>query len=217
MSQKCVNPEPNMNVRQGNAGETHQQSDKRSPNLTTQQGMVVADNQNSLKAGRRGPALLEDFILKNYPFWPRAYPWAYRTRGSAAHGYFELTKSLAKFTTAKVLTEVGKIPLFARFSTVAGGAGSVDTPRDIRGFAVKIYTDEGNWDLVGNNTPCIFYSRCHQIPWLDSCGKNGAWPRLSTSGIGTWYVLWFYFLSPERSTIIFGRWVTALFLVVCVW
>ena len=130
MSQKCVNPEPNMNVRQGNAGETHQQSDKHSPNLTTQQGMVVADNQNSLKAGRRGPALLEDFILREkitHFDHERIPERIVHARGSAAHGYFELTKSLAKFTTAKVLTEVGKkIPLFARFSTVAGGAGSVD-------------------------------------------------------------------------------------------
>ena len=88
-------------------------------------------------------------------------------RGSAAHGYFELTKSLEKYTTAKILTEVGeKTPLFARFSTVAGGAGSVDTPRDVRGFAVKFYTKEGNWDLVGNNIPVFFIQDAIKFPDL---------------------------------------------------
>ena len=78
-------------------------------------------------------------------------------RGAAAHGYFELTASLAEFTRAKILTEVGKrTPLFTRFSTVAGNMGSADTARDVRGFAVKMYTSEGNWDLVGNNIPVFF-------------------------------------------------------------
>jgi catalase len=201
MSQKCVNPEPNMNVRQGNAGETHQQSDKRSPNLTTQQGMVVADNQNSLKAGRRGPALLEDFILREkitHFDHERIPERIVHARGSAAHGYFELTKSLAKFTTAKVLTEVGKkIPLFARFSTVAGGAGSVDTPRDIRGFAVKIYTDEGNWDLVGNNTPVFFIQDAIKFPDLIHAVKmepDRGFPQ-AASAHDTFYD--FISLSPE--------------------
>ncbi len=88
-------------------------------------------------------------------------------RGSAAHGYFELTKSLKKYTTAKILTDVGeKTPVFARFSTVAGGAGSIDTPRDVRGFAVKFYTKEGNWDLVGNNIPVFFIQDAIKFPDL---------------------------------------------------
>ena len=168
MTQKPVKPEPNMNIQQGNAGETHQQADNNSTNLTTQQGIVIADNQNSLKAGRRGPALLEDFILREkitHFDHERIPERVVHARGTAAHGYFELTKSLEQFTTAKVLTEVGKqTPLFARFSTVAGGAGSIDTPRDIRGFAVKIYTEEGNWDLVGNNTPVFFIQDAIKFP-----------------------------------------------------
>lgn len=168
MTQKPVKPEPNMNVQQGNAGETHQQADNNSTNLTTQQGIVIADNQNSLKAGRRGPVLLEDFILREkitHFDHERIPERVVHARGTAAHGYFELTKSLEQFTTAKVLTEVGKqTPLFARFSTVAGGAGSIDTPRDIRGFAVKIYTEEGNWDLVGNNTPVFFIQDAIKFP-----------------------------------------------------
>ena len=168
MTQKPVKPEPNMNVQQGNAGETHQQADNNSTNLTTQQGIVIADNQNSLKAGRRGPVLLEDFILREkitHFDHERIPERVVHARGTAAHGYFELTKSLEQFTTSKVLTEVGKqTPLFARFSTVAGGAGSIDTPRDIRGFAVKIYTEEGNWDLVGNNTPVFFIQDAIKFP-----------------------------------------------------
>ena len=168
MTQKPVKPEPNMNTQQGNAGETHQQADNNSTNLTTQQGIVIADNQNSLKAGRRGPALLEDFILREkitHFDHERIPERIVHARGSAAHGYFELTESLEQYTTAKVLTEVGEqTPLFTRFSTVAGGAGSVDTPRDIRGFAVKIYTKEGNWDLVGNNTPVFFIQDAIKFP-----------------------------------------------------
>src|SRR4029079_15708708 len=88
-------------------------------------------------------------------------------RGSAAHGIFELTKSLKPYTTAKVLTEVGvKTDVFVRFSTVAGGAGSVDLPRDVRGFAVKFYTQEGNFDLVGNNSPVFFIQDAIKFPDL---------------------------------------------------
>lgn len=168
MTQKPKNNEPDMNTQRGNAGETHQVADNNSTNLTTQQGIVIADNQNSLKAGRRGPALLEDFILREkitHFDHERIPERVVHARGTAAHGYFELTKSLEKFTTAKVLSEVGKqTPVFARFSTVAGGAGSVDTPRDIRGFAVKMYTVEGNWDLVGNNTPVFFIQDAIKFP-----------------------------------------------------
>src|ERR1700689_1782753 len=137
--------------------ETHQTVVKAAGALTTNHGVPVSDDQNSLKAGARGPALLEDFVLREkiqHFDHERIPERIVHARGSAAHGYFELTKSLAKFTTAKVLTQVGKrTEVFTRFSTVAGGAGSVDTPRDVRGFAVKLYTVEGNWDLVGNNIP----------------------------------------------------------------
>ena len=201
MTQKPVKPEPNMNTQQGNAGETHQQGDDNSTNLTTQQGIVIADNQNSLKAGRRGPALLEDFILREkitHFDHERIPERIVHARGSAAHGYFELTESLEHYTTAKVLTEVGEqTPLFTRFSTVAGGAGSVDTPRDIRGFAVKIYTKEGNWDLVGNNTPVFFIQDAIKFPDLVHAVKmepDRGFPQ-AASAHDTFYD--FISLSPE--------------------
>lgn len=201
MTQKPVKPEPNMNTQQGNAGETHQQADTNSTNLTTQQGIVIADNQNSLKAGRRGPALLEDFILREkitHFDHERIPERIVHARGSAAHGYFELTESLEQYTTAKVLTEVGEqTPLFTRFSTVAGGAGSVDTPRDIRGFAVKIYTKEGNWDLVGNNTPVFFIQDAIKFPDLVHAVKmepDRGFPQ-AASAHDTFYD--FISLSPE--------------------
>ena len=201
MTQKPVKPEPNMNTQQGNAGEAHQQADDNSTNLTTQQGIVIADNQNSLKAGRRGPALLEDFILREkitHFDHERIPERIVHARGSAAHGYFELTESLEQYTTAKVLTEVGEqTPLFTRFSTVAGGAGSVDTPRDIRGFAVKIYTKEGNWDLVGNNTPVFFIQDAIKFPDLVHAVKmepDRGFPQ-AASAHDTFYD--FISLSPE--------------------
>lgn len=201
MTQKPVKPEPNMNTQEGNAGETHQQADNNSTNLTTQQGIVIADNQNSLKAGRRGPALLEDFILREkitHFDHERIPERIVHARGTAAHGYFELTESLEQYTTAKVLTEVGEqTPLFTRFSTVAGGAGSIDTPRDIRGFAVKIYTKEGNWDLVGNNTPVFFIQDAIKFPDLVHAVKmepDRGFPQ-AASAHDTFYD--FISLSPE--------------------
>lgn len=201
MTQKPVKSEPEMNTHQGNAGETHQQADNNSTNLTTQQGIVIADNQNSLKAGRRGPALLEDFILREkitHFDHERIPERIVHARGSAAHGYFELTESLEQYTTAKVLTEVGqKTPLFTRFSTVAGGAGSIDTPRDIRGFAVKLYTKEGNWDLVGNNTPVFFIQDAIKFPDLVHAVKmepDRGFPQ-AASAHDTFYD--FISLSPE--------------------
>jgi catalase len=151
-------------------GELHQQSGGTHPPLTTNHGLPISDNQNSLKAHPRGPTLLEDFILREkitHFDHERIPERIVHARGSAAHGYFELTKSLSKYTRAKVLTEVGvKTPLFTRFSTVAGGAGSSDTPRDVRGFAVKLYTSEGNWDLVGNNIPVFFIQDAIKFPDL---------------------------------------------------
>ena len=142
--------------------ELHQTASDPNVRMTTNHGVPVSDDQNSLKGGARGPTLLEDFVLREkiqHFDHERIPERIVHARGSAAHGYFELTQSLAKYTTARVLTEVGvRTEVFARFSTVAGGAGSVDTPRDVRGFAVKLYTREGNWDLVGNNIP-VFSSR----------------------------------------------------------
>ncbi|WIH05905.1 catalase [Xanthomonas translucens pv. graminis] len=154
----------------GRGDELHQQAGGTHPPLTTNQGIPIADNQNSLRATPRGPTLLEDFILREkitHFDHERIPERIVHARGSAAHGYFELTASLAKYTTAKILTEVGvKTPVFTRFSTVAGGAGSVDTPRDVRGFAVKFYTKEGNWDLVGNNIPVFFIQDAIKFPDL---------------------------------------------------
>lgn len=154
----------------GNGGETHQSSDAHHPPLTTNHGVPISDNQNSLKAHPRGPVLLEDFVLRekiSHFDHERIPERIVHARGSAAHGFFELTESLAEFTHAKILTEVGvKTPVFTRFSTVAGGAGSVDTPRDVRGFAVKLYTSEGNWDIVGNNIPVFFIQDAIKFPDL---------------------------------------------------
>ena len=152
----------------GEGGELHQQASGAKDRLTTNHGVTVSDNQNSLKAGPRGPTLLEDFVLREkiHHFDHERIPERIvHARGSGAHGYFELTESLEAYTTAKVLTEVGsRTEVFTRFSTVAGGAGSVDTPRDVRGFAVKLYTKEGNWDLVGNDIPVFFIQGRHQVP-----------------------------------------------------
>jgi len=151
-------------------GELHQSAGNGHPALTTNQGLVISDNQNSLNAHASGPALLEDFILREKIFHfdhERIPERIVHARGSAAHGTFELTESLARYTSAAILTEVGrKTPVFARFSTVAGGSGSIDTPRDVRGFAVKFYTGQGNWDLVGNNIPVFFIQDAIKFPDL---------------------------------------------------
>ncbi|MEO6076652.1 MAG: catalase, partial [Dokdonella sp.] len=154
----------------GNADELHQLAGGDHPPLTTNQGVPISDNQNSLRPTARGPTLLEDFILREkitHFDHERIPERIVHARGSAAHGHFELTKSLGKYTSAKILTEVGKkTPLFTRFSTVAGGAGSIDTPRDARGIAVKIYTSEGNWDLVGINFAPFFIQDAMKFPDL---------------------------------------------------
>ena len=153
----------------GTGGEIHQQATGGN-NLTTNMGAIIADDQNSLRAGARGPALLEDFVMREKIFHfdhERIPERVVHARGTAAHGYFELTDSLSDFTTAAVLTEVGvRTPLFTRFSTVAGNRGSADVPRDVRGFAVKMYTSEGNWDLVGNNIPVFFVQDAIKFPDL---------------------------------------------------
>ena len=138
--------------------------------LTTNQGVRIADNQNSLKAGPRGPVLLEDFILREkitHFDHERIPERIVHARGSAAHGYFESYDALTDLTRAAPFREAGKrTPVFVRFSTVAGERGSKDTARDVRGFAVKFYTDEGNWDLVGNNMPVFFIQDAMKFPDL---------------------------------------------------
>ncbi|HEY0563017.1 MAG TPA: catalase [Methylophilus sp.] len=154
----------------GQGGELHQQVSGEHDLLTTNQGLPLSDNQNSLKANPLGPVLLEDFILREkitHFDHERIPERIVHARGTGVHGHFELTHSLQSYTTAKILTEVGeKTPLFTRISTVAGGAGSVDTPRDVRGFATKFYTKEGNWDLVGNNVPVFFIQDAIKFPDL---------------------------------------------------
>ena len=157
----------------GNAGETHQDADAGGPAegfLTDNFGHRLSDNQNSLKAGERGPTLLEDFILREKIFHfdhERIPERIVHARGSGAHGVFEVTKAIPELTRAGLFQKKGTTcPVFTRFSTVAGGAGSVDTPRDVRGFAVKFYTEEGNWDLVGNNIPVFFIQDAMKFPDL---------------------------------------------------
>jgi catalase len=154
----------------GAGGELHQVAADGASVLTTQQGLPIADNQNSLRAGARGPTLLEDFVLREkitHFDHERIPERIVHARGSGAHGTFVLSRSLERHTRARILTEVGvETPVFVRFSTVAGGAGSIDTPRDVRGFAVKFYTPEGNWDLVGNNIPVFFIQDAIKFPDL---------------------------------------------------
>jgi catalase len=154
--------------KRGTGDELHQLDKGERPTLTTNQGIPVSDNQNSLRANAAGPTLLEDFVLREkitHFDHERIPERIVHARGTGVHGFFELTESLEQYTTARVLTELGEqTPVFARFSTVAGGAGSVDTPRDVRGFAVKLYTKEGNWDLVGNNIPVFFIQDAIKFP-----------------------------------------------------
>jgi catalase len=138
--------------------------------LTTNQGVPVGSNQDSLKAGLRGPTLLEDFVLREkitHFDHERIPERIVHARGSAAHGFFESYESLSRLTRATVFADAGKTtPVFVRFSTVAGERGSADTARDVRGFAVKFYSDEGNWDLVGNNIPVFFIQDAMKFPDL---------------------------------------------------
>ncbi|WP_415012694.1 catalase [Amaricoccus sp.] len=138
--------------------------------MTTAQGVPVSDNQNSLKAGVRGPTLLEDFALREKIFHfdhERIPERVVHARGYGAHGYFEATDDLSDLTMAAPLQEKGKrTPAFVRFSTVAGNKGSADLVRDVRGFAVKLYTEAGNWDIVGNNIPVFFIQDAMKFPDL---------------------------------------------------
>ena len=154
----------------GQGGEPQEITSDPATRLTTNMGIPVSDNQNSLRLGARGPTLLEDFVLREKIFHfdhERIPERIVHARGSTAHGTFEVTKAIPELTRAALFQKAGNTcDVFARFSTVAGGAGSVDTPRDIRGFAVKFYTQEGNWDLVGNNTPVFFIQDAMKFPDL---------------------------------------------------
>ena len=171
--------------------------------LTTNQGVAVGDNQSSLKAGLRGPTLLEDFILREkitHFDHERIPERNVHARGSAAHGFFECFEPLTDITRAAPFQEKGKItPTFVRFSTVAGERGSVDTARDVRGFAVKFYTDEGNWDLVGNNIPVFFIQDAMKFPDLVHAVKpepHDAMPQAASAHDTFWD---FISLMPESS------------------
>ncbi|MDQ1096716.1 MULTISPECIES: catalase [Chryseobacterium] len=148
----------------------HSTTDNTDQALTTNQGLKINNDQDSLTAGERGPSLLEDFILREkitHFDHERIPERIVHARGSGAHGVFKIHKSLAKYTKAKFLAEEGKeTPVFVRFSTVAGSAGSTDLARDVRGFAIKFYTEEGNYDLVGNNIPVFFIQDAIKFPDL---------------------------------------------------
>ena len=187
----------------GHGGELHQNAGGNHGPLTTNQGIVVADDENSLKAGPRGPVLLEDFVLRekiNHFDHERIPERVVHARGSAAHGYFELTTSLDDVSKAGIFNRVGeRTPVFVRFSTVAGNKGSFDTARDVRGFAVKFYTKEGNWDLVGNNIPVFFIQDAIKFPDLIHSAKpepDREFPQAQTAHDTFWdYVS----LTPEST------------------
>ncbi|MBB3343339.1 catalase [Luteimonas sp. RC10] len=171
--------------------------------LTTNQGVPVANNQDSLKAGLRGPALLKDFILREkitHFDHERIPERIVHARGSGAHGYFECYDAVPSLTCAAPFQEAGKItPVFVRFSTVAGERGSKDTARDVRGFAVKFYTDEGNWDLVGNNIPVFFIQDAMKFPDLVHAVKpepHHAMPQAASAHDTYWD---FVSLMPEST------------------
>jgi catalase len=190
----------------GNGGETHLLAGGAHPQMTTQQGHVIADDENSLRATgteRPGPGLLEDFVLRekiNHFDHERIPERIVHARGTGAHGYFELTDSLADVSRAGILNRVGdKTDVFVRFSTVAGNAGSSDLARDVRGFAVKFYTREGNWDLVGNNIPVFFIQDAIKFPDLIHAAKqepDRGFPQAQTAHDTFWD---FVSLTPEST------------------
>ncbi len=184
----------------GQGGETHQQAPAEA-RLTTAQGVPVSDNQNTLKAGPRGPALLEDFHFREKIFHfdhERIPERVVHARGYGARGYFETTDAVPDLTSAHLLQEKGrKVPAFVRFSTVAGNKGSMDLARDARGFAVKLYTEEGNWDIVGNNIPVFFIQDAMKFPDLVHSVKEApdrAFPQAQSAHDNFWD---FISLMPE--------------------
>jgi catalase len=190
-------------VRRGSGGETHQQADGGRPALTTQQGVVVADDQNSLRLGERGPGALEDFHFREKLFHfdhERIPERVVHARGYGAHGFFENYDSLSEVTKADLFQRPGeRTPAFVRFSTVAGNKGSGDLARDVRGFAVKLYTKQGNWDLVGNNIPVFFIQDAIKFPDLVHAAKqepDRGFPQAQTAHDNFWD---FVSLMPEST------------------
>jgi catalase len=189
-------------VRRGSGGETHQfAGDSGAPVLTTQQGVAVADDQNTLRVGARGPALLEDFHFREKIFHfdhERIPERVVHARGYGAHGFFENYRSLSDLTSADLFQRAGeRTPAFVRFSTVAGNKGSPDLARDVRGFAVKLYTQAGNWDLVGNNIPVFFIQDPIKFPDLIHAAKQApdrGFPQAQTAHDNFWD---FISLMPE--------------------
>ncbi len=171
--------------------------------MTTNQGVRIADNQNSLKAGLRGPTAMEDFILREkltHFDHERIPERVVHARGSAAHGYFEAYDDFSELTMAAPFAAAGKqTPIFVRFSQVAGERGSIDTARDVRGFAIKFYTDAGNWDLVGNNMPVFHIQDAMKFPDLVHALKpepHHAMPQASSAHDTFWD---FVSLMPEST------------------
>ncbi|WP_256751387.1 catalase [Mesorhizobium sp. Mes31] len=188
-------------LNRGEGGELHQVAAGSTPVLTTAQGGPVSDDQNSLKIGARGPTTLEDFHFREKIFHfdhERIPERVVHARGYGAHGYFETYESLAKYTRADIFQRAGeKTPAFIRFSTVAGNKGSADLARDVRGFAVKLYTKEGNWDIVGNNIPVFFIQDAIKFPDLIHAAKaepNSDFPQAQTAHDNFWD---FISLTPE--------------------
>ncbi|MEQ9619491.1 MAG: catalase [Deltaproteobacteria bacterium] len=189
------------NVQTGRGGETHQTAEGSEQILTTQQGIPVSDDQNSLKIGARGPTALEDFHFREKMFHfdhERIPERVVHARGFGAHGYLETYESLADITSADLFQRAGeKTQAFVRFSTVAGNKGSGDLARDVRGFAVKLYTREGNWDIVGNNIPVFFIQDAIKFPDLIHAAKEEpdcGFPQAATAHDNFWD---FMSLMPE--------------------
>ena len=185
----------------GSGGEIHQVSGGDVPTLTTQQGVRVADDQNSLKVGTRGPTVLEDFHFREKIFHfdhERIPERVVHARGFGAHGFFENYEPLPEISRADLFQRAGeKTPAFVRFSTVAGNKGSPDLARDVRGFAVKLYTREGNWDIVGNNIPVFFIQDAIKFPDLIHAAKqepDRGFPQAQTAHDNFWD---FISLMPE--------------------
>ena len=191
----------------GAGGETHQTAVDGAPVLTTQQGTPVSDDQNSLKIGARGPTVLEDFHFREKIFHfdhERIPERVVHARGFGAHGYFENYESLADVTRADLFQRPGeKTPAFVRFSTVAGNKGSADLARDVRGFAVKLYTQQGNWDIVGNNIPVFFIQDALKFPDFVHSVKeepDRGFPQAASAHDNFWD---FVSLSPESTHMLF--------------
>lgn len=206
-SSKAVRPQTetvtvhDQKMARGQGGELHQTAEGEQSVLTTAQGAPIADDQNSLRAGPRGPLLIDDFHFREKIFHfdhERIPERVVHARGYGAHGFFETYESMAAYTRADIFQRAGeKTPVFVRFSTVAGSKGSFDLARDVRGFAVKFYTREGNWDLVGNNIPVFFIQDAIKFPDMVHAVKeepDRAFPQAQSAHDNFWD---FISLTPE--------------------